>query len=179
VVGDKRLVAYIIPRNGHQPVPAELRDYLRERLPDFMIPSHFVTLDAFPLTPNKKIDRKVLPAPNQVVIEQRESAFVQPQNPLQQQIAAIWQDLLGVPSVGIHDNFFDLGGHSLLAVQAHRRISETTGKELTVTDLFRFTTIHALVDHLNQQNGEAHAAEASLDKSISRAERRKQRMERR
>jgi hypothetical protein len=179
MIGDKRLVAYLISRNGNPPVFSELRDYLRERLPDFMIPSHFVALDAFPLTPNKKIDRKALPMPGKATVERRENAFVPPQNPLQQQIAAIWQDLLGVPSVGIHDNFFDLGGHSLLAVQAHRRILEATGKELTVTDLFRFTTIQALVAFLNEQNHEPQAVEASLDKSISRAERRKQRMERR
>ncbi len=174
--GDKRLAAYLIPANGITPSGSELRHYLHEKLPEFMIPSYFVTLDTFPLTPNKKIDRKALPAPDQGRAVERETALVPPQNDLEQKIAVIWQELLGLPSVGIHDNFFDLGGHSILAVQAHRLICEATSKALNITDLFRFTTIHSLATYLGGDNGQAAANDASLDQSINRAERRKQRL---
>jgi natural product biosynthesis luciferase-like monooxygenase protein len=177
--GDKRLAAYLIPSNGAVPTGSQLRDYLHEKLPEFMIPAYFVILDTFPLTPNKKLDRKALPAPDQVRAIDRETAPVPPQNDLERKIAAIWQELLGLPSVGIHDNFFDLGGHSILAVQAHRLICQVTSKPLNITDLFRFTTIHSLADYLGGYRDQAAAVnDTGLDQSISRAERRKQRLRR-
>ncbi len=167
--GDKRLVAYYIPHAGQQPTTDELRQHLRQTLPDFMIPSHFVPMSAFPLTPNKKTDRKALPAPDQV-LQQKTADFIPPASDLERTIAEIWQELLGVPQVGLNDNFFDLGGHSLLTVQAHRRLRQVIDKELTITDMFRFPTIRALVDYINEagENGQINGTQKGTDRAAAR-----------
>ena len=130
------------------------------------IATNFVQLDALPLTPNKKIDRNALPAPDQV----RPTAVVAPVSPaneLEQAIAGIWQTVLNVPSVGVEDNFFDLGGHSLLVVQVLSRLREVTGKKLPMTELFRFPTIRALAASLDGGAGNA-AVDASQDRAAVR-----------
>jgi amino acid adenylation domain-containing protein len=152
VPDDKRLVAYIIPDQNQKPSLSELRDYINQKLPDFMVPSHFVPLDAFPLTPNQKVDRRALPAPDHAQIE-KAVAYVPPKNELQQAIAGIWQELLRVPKVGMNDNFFELGGHSLLIVQACYRLREMTDRKLSITDMFRFPTINTLTEYLSQDLG--------------------------
>ncbi|MCG7494059.1 MupA/Atu3671 family FMN-dependent luciferase-like monooxygenase [Thalassobius sp. Cn5-15] len=128
---------------------AALRAGLATNLPDYMVPSAFVRMDQFPLTPNKKIDRNALPAP-----ETRRAEAV-PALPLsddiQHQVAAIWSDILGVHQIGPRDNFFDLGGHSLLAVQAHREIRMRLGAtSLAITDIFRFPVLEALCAKLTE-----------------------------
>ncbi|MDT8857334.1 LLM class flavin-dependent oxidoreductase [Paracoccaceae bacterium Fryx2] len=141
--GDLRLVAYLTGTA----IETALRGALAAQLPDHLIPAHFVTLDAFPLTPNRKIDRKALPPPG---IKAAPEAFVTPDSGLQAQIAAIWSHVLGVPKIGAKDNFFALGGHSLLAVQAHREMREKLGlPKLSITDIFRFPTLAALAAHLD------------------------------
>ncbi|MGB8814408.1 MAG: MupA/Atu3671 family FMN-dependent luciferase-like monooxygenase, partial [Paracoccaceae bacterium] len=141
--GDLRLVAYLFGNT----VESTLRAALAETLPDHMIPAHFVTLDAFPLTPNRKVDRKALPAPKAAAAPQ---SYIAPDIGIEAQIAAIWARVLGVPKVGSRDNFFALGGHSLLAVQAHREIRETLGvPKLSITDIFRFPTLSALAAHID------------------------------
>ena len=141
--GDLRLVAYIVG-----PVPeAALRAELAVLLPEHMIPAHFVTLAEMPLTPNRKVDRKALPAPT---VAPPTEAFVAPQSDIEAQVAAIWSRILGVPKVGAKDNFFALGGHSLLAVQAHREIREQLNvPKLSITDIFRFPVLSALAKHLD------------------------------
>jgi non-ribosomal peptide synthetase component F len=141
--GDLRLVAYIVG-----PVPeAALRAELAVLLPEHMIPAHFVTLAEMPLTPNRKVDRKALPAPSAAPAAE---AFVAPENDVEAQLAAIWSRILGVPKVGAKDNFFALGGHSLLAVQAHREIREQLNvPKLSITDIFRFPVLSALAKHLD------------------------------
>ncbi len=142
--GDLRLVAYL---TGSAPESA-LRATLAAALPEHMVPAHFVTLAAFPLTPNRKIDRKALPAP--AAVQLADAAFDAPVNDIEAQLASIWQRVLGVARVGARDNFFALGGHSLLAVQAHREIRETFGaSRLSITDIFRFPTLQALASHLD------------------------------
>lgn len=173
VPGDKRLVAYIIPRAGYAIQAAEMRDHLRVDLPEFMIPSHFKQMSAFPLTPNLKIDRNALPAPDQVE-SQDDANYVPPQSDIEEQIAAIWREVLNVPSVGVNDNFFDLGGHSLLTVEAHRRLKQAFETDLTVTDLFRYTTIRSLVGRLSTDDEDGGNGQSSVQKSLSRADRRKQ-----
>jgi hypothetical protein len=173
VPGDKRLVAYLIPYSGQSVTSTELREYMKADLPEFMIPAHFVTMKEFPLTPNLKTDRKALPAPDQAAL-QSETAYVPPQNDLEQKIAAMWREILNVSKVGMNDNFFDLGGHSLLTVEAHRRLKEIVETTLSVTDLFRFTTIRALVDHLTQDENGNGGEESRVQQSLSRAEKRKQ-----
>lgn len=164
--GDKRLVAYVVPRGDTYDVPA-LKAHLGDALPDYMVPSHFVRMDRFPLTPNKKVDRKKLPRP-----EVRTAASVEPvehvapASEIEEQIADIWKRILGLTQVGTRDNFFELGGHSLVAVQAHREIKEATGQALSVTDVFRFPTIASLAEHLG---GDSSKPSAALSKSADRA----------
>ena len=144
--GDLRLVAYLVG-SAHE---AGLRADLAAVLPDHMIPAHFVTLADMPLTPNRKVDRKALPAPSAAA--PATEAFVAPASDIESQLAAIWGRILGVPKVGARDNFFALGGHSLLAVQAHREIREQlNAPKLSITDIFRFPTLAALAKHLDDK----------------------------
>jgi acyl carrier protein len=167
--GDKRLVAYAIAEPGQAPSPAELRAFAKERLPEFMVPAAVVLLDAFPLTPNRKIDRRALPAP-EASAAARESAYVSPENDLEARIAKIWQEVLKLPQVGALDNFFDLGGHSLLIVQVLSRVREALGRHLPMTDLFRFPTIRALARHLASGGDDEAALAASQDRGAARRE---------
>jgi hypothetical protein len=142
--GDLRLVAYV---TGTAQETA-LRAALSAVLPDHMVPAHFVPMSVMPLTPNRKVDRKALPAPTARLAEA--TAFVAPASDVEGQIAAIWARVLGLPKVGSKDNFFALGGHSLLAVQVHREIRQSLGAtKLSITDIFRFPTLSALAAHLD------------------------------
>ncbi len=128
------LTAWVVPREGGAiPAAADLRAFLRERLPDSMVPAAFVALAALPLTPSGKVDRKVLPAPGQAGSG---GLFVAPRTPVEELLAAIWSDVLGVDRVGVADSFFDLGGHSLLATQVMSRLRRTFGVEMPLRDLF-------------------------------------------
>ena len=118
--GDKRLVGYIVPTEVQFPNTHELKGYLQQYLPSYMLPSHFVLIDAVPLTPSGKVDRRALPEPD--VKSLRETPFEAPQTQLQELLAGIWADVLHLEKVGIYDNFFELGGHSLLATQIISRI---------------------------------------------------------
>jgi acyl carrier protein len=113
--GDVRLVAYIVPLPGQNVTVTELRKHLRSILPDYMIPQHVVELDTIPMTPSGKIDRKALPTPFSAGAGD-EDVYIAPRTETEQALAAIWQEVLGVDRVGIHDNFFDMGGHSLLSM---------------------------------------------------------------
>jgi amino acid adenylation domain-containing protein len=148
--GDARLVAYLVRAGeGGEPIPpAELRGFLQERLPEYMVPALFMELPALPLTPSGKVDRRALPAPE----AKRDAAveYVAPQSEIERAIAAVWCELLGVERIGLDDNFFDLGAHSLLLVRAHGRLREALGRELTVVDLFRHPTVGALARHLSR-----------------------------
>ncbi|MFC3614316.1 MupA/Atu3671 family FMN-dependent luciferase-like monooxygenase [Lutimaribacter marinistellae] len=145
--GDLRLVGYVTTQG---PVSdAALRAHLAAQLPEAMVPAHIVTLDAFPLTPNKKIDRKALPEPMPARFEKAEPTAA-PKGGVEAEIAAIWSRILGVGAVGPQDNFFALGGHSLLAVQAHREIrTALDAPRLSITDIFRFPTLAGLAAHLS------------------------------
>jgi amino acid adenylation domain-containing protein len=150
VQGDKRLVAYVVPEAGQEISVDELQSYLKERLPDYMLPAHFVTLASFPLTPNGKIDRQALPAP-EFVRRGGEDSFVAPRNSIEQTLASIWFELLGVEKVSIHDNFFDLGGHSLLAIQLISRIREAFKIEVPLPSVFEKPTVAELAGQLEQK----------------------------
>ena len=126
---DVRLVAYVVPR-GEAPDPTVLRDHLRTRLPEYMLPQHVVTLDALPLLPNGKIDRQALPAPHVEVHAATRAIRVAPSTPAERGIAEVWCELLGIDTVDLRDNFFDLGGHSLLAMRAVMTIRERFGWEI-------------------------------------------------
>jgi amino acid adenylation domain-containing protein len=135
----KRLVAYFVPA-GEGPGGGELKAYLEERLPAYMVPSHFVRLDALPLGATGKVDRRALPAPEAHRLEGGEE-FVAPRTPLEELVAQIWAEVLHVDRVGIHDNFWDLGGHSLLATKALARVNEALDVELPLQSLFKSPTI--------------------------------------
>ena len=130
-----RLVAHVVDRSGHEFRPAILRDFLKERLPDFMVPSVFIALTSMPLTPTGKIDRRALPAPDQAR-PKLEEAFVAPRTPVERALGGIWCDLLGMDQVGLHDNFFDLGGHSLLATRVIARMRGAFGVEVGLHRFF-------------------------------------------
>ena len=166
--GTARLVAYYIAESNELPAVNELRRALKERLPDYMIPSIFQALDSFPQTPNGKIDRKALPAP-EGTRPQLDTNYVVPRNAIEQSIVAVWQDVLGVPTVGVFDNFFDLGGHSLLLVRAQGRLQTALGRDLSILDMFRFPTVDALAKHLSAPAATAPAVNAASE----RAERQK------
>ena len=140
VPGDKRLVAYLTFKDGQRSTPLELRQLLQNKVPDYMVPSAFVTLDRFPLTPNGKADRKAFPAPN---VADRASMDLQTAaaTPTEKALTSIWCDILGVKQVGIHDNFFELGGHSLLTVRLQARIEKELGRRLPVAVLFQAPTV--------------------------------------
>jgi len=155
---DKRLVAYLIPEAGGTIDAKNLRDRLRRKLPDYMVPAHFVSLDAFPKTPNRKVDRTALPAPNQQQPTKR-TAPVAAANDVEGTIIEIWKEVLGTDHVGAEDNFFDLGGHSLLAVVTHRKLKDAFTKKISITDLFRFPNVRALANFIGEANhGEALAS---------------------
>ncbi|HTN88778.1 MAG TPA: amino acid adenylation domain-containing protein [Sorangium sp.] len=146
--GDKRLVAYLVARDAAQPSVAELRKHLQSELPEYMIPAAFLWLDALPLSFNGKVDRKALPAPEVARPEQSE-AYAPPRTRTEEQIASVWASLLQIERVGIHDNFFDLGGHSLLLVRMHAQL-RSLGHELKLVDLFQFSTVSRLAEHLER-----------------------------
>jgi acyl carrier protein len=170
--GDKRLVAYIVPTQQPGPTPAELREHLKRTLPEYMLPSVFVQLEALPLTPNGKINRKALPKPEahlanlgQRSEEARTDAEIL--------LAQIWSEVLGVPRVGLHDNFFDLGGHSLMITRVLSRLRESLQVELPMRSLFEAPTVatltvlveNALIEQINNLTDEevAHLDETMED----------------
>jgi amino acid adenylation domain-containing protein len=157
--GEPQLVAYIVPRGArHASQPKELREHLRARLPEYMVPSVFVLLDALPLTPNGKVDRKALPAPEGADAAPS-SAYVAPRTAAEEVLAEIWAGVLGLERVGTGDNFFELGGHSLLATQVVSRVREALQCELPLRKLFETPTVAGLVEHLAQQLGGAEVVE--------------------
>ncbi|WP_037584798.1 condensation domain-containing protein, partial [Stigmatella aurantiaca] len=143
VEGNKRLVAYVVAQEGEEGLEGErLKGFLAERLPEYMVPSAYVVMEALPLTRNGKVDHKALPAPGKS--EGEAEQHVAPRNQTEELVAGIWAELLGVDQVGIHDDFFDLGGHSLMATQVLSRIRDTLRVELTVSQLFKFPTVAGL-----------------------------------
>ncbi|MBO0798593.1 MAG: amino acid adenylation domain-containing protein, partial [Blastocatellia bacterium] len=145
--GEKRLVAYLVANQKAELSLSELRDFVGEKLPDYMTPSVFVTLDALPLTPNGKVDRKALPQPEWTRPE-LESAFEASRTPAEEMLASIWTDVLGLDRVGVLDNFFELGGHSLLAIQVISRVREAFQVELALSDIFETPTIACLAKRI-------------------------------
>lgn len=155
VPGNKRLIAYVVPVQSEVATQLELtlRNYLRERLPEYMVPAAIVMLDKMPLTPSGKLDRRALPEPD-LSRPELSGALVVPQSDTEKLIAGVWQDVLQLEEVGIHDNFFELGGNSLLLIQVHKKIIEIFGSGLPTVSLFQYPTIYALAQHLSQTQAE-------------------------
>ncbi|MEU9026481.1 amino acid adenylation domain-containing protein [Streptomyces sp. NPDC048383] len=144
--GDQRLVAYFVPTDGATPSADHLKQQLAERLPDYMLPSAFVTLEALPLTPNGKLDRQALPAPTYT----GSVAGRAPRSPREEILVSLYAEILSLPHLTIDDSFFDLGGHSLLATRLVSRIRTTLGAELSIRQLFETPTIAALATALDR-----------------------------
>jgi amino acid adenylation domain-containing protein len=153
---DKYLCAYFVGNNPHfVPTRIKLREYLSQTLPDYMIPANFMQLESLPLTPNGKIDRKTLPEP----VIQKEGPYIPPGNRIEEKLAAIWADILGLQKeiIGIHDDFFRLGGHSLRAVTLVSRIQNTFGVNIPLTIVFQHPRIKELSRIIKQAKGEEEA----------------------
>ncbi len=138
--GERLLVAYVVGEAA-----PDLREFLRDKLPAQMIPTAFVPLPALPLTANGKLDHRALPEP---ALDQPRPGFVAPRTPLERQLAAVWQQVLGISAAGLDDNFFDLGGTSLLLLRVHSQIRAATGRDVRIVELFQFPTLRALARHL-------------------------------
>jgi hypothetical protein len=136
----KRLIAYVVPVQGAQPNVSELRRFLQQKQPDFMVPALFVMLDTLPLTRTGKVDRRSLPQPNDVRPD-LEHPYVPPRTATEEKLAGIWREILGTEKVGVRDNFFDLGGHSLLLTQLAARVLDTFQVSLPLRVLFDQPTL--------------------------------------
>jgi thioesterase domain-containing protein/acyl carrier protein len=141
--GQKSLVGYVVTDRNVAPSAGEMRRQMRSHLPDFMIPGVIITLDAMPLTPNGKVDKKALPAPD-ASRPDREHDHIPPRDPLETQLTELWEKVFEIHPIGIRDNFFDLGGHSLLAVRIFSQVEKVTGKSLPLVTLFQAPTIEQI-----------------------------------
>jgi amino acid adenylation domain-containing protein len=163
IAGDKQLVAYIVPNQEQIPTQSAqklallLRQFLKEKLPEYMVPKAYVLLESLPLTPNGKVDRRALKAPD-ITFDKQD--YVPPQTQVEDLLVEIWAKILGKEQVGIHDNFFELGGHSLLATQLVSRIRDTFKIDLPVRNLFEAPTVEQLAKYI-----ETTSWAASLDKA--------------
>jgi amino acid adenylation domain-containing protein len=154
VPGEKRLVAYVVPNQGQEPTTKELRDFLRQKLPHYMIPSAFMMLEILPLLPNGKVDRRALPAPEGIRPDSRMD-YEEPQTEMERTIASVWRKVLDIDEIGLNDKFFDLGGHSLLMLKAHTELDQIiTDKDLTIVNMFEHPTVKSLAQYLSQTQGE-------------------------
>jgi natural product biosynthesis luciferase-like monooxygenase protein len=172
--GDKRLVAFVTIASGQKGDGVSIRKKVAPKLPEFMIPSQVIILERLPQTPNGKVDRKALPEPRAQISASAETV----NNETENLIAKIWCEALGLADVNVTDNFFDLGGHSLLVVQVQRRLKEQFGKEIAITDMFRYSTIRALAEHVvggDKQEGHVTAAKRGAQRAAARRARMMQR----
>jgi amino acid adenylation domain-containing protein len=156
---ERRLVAYVVSGAEHAALVDELRARMRATLPEYMVPSAFVFLDALPLSPNGKVDKRALPAPTPATQSTR--AHVEPDGPVQEAVAAVWKDVLGLESVGAHDNFFDLGGHSMLAARLLGRLHERFAVDVPLRSLFQQPTVAGLADVIQALQWIAESARAT------------------
>jgi amino acid adenylation domain-containing protein len=166
--GERVLVSYFVPTTGtvedaYQAIP-ELRQFLKSRLPDFMVPPLFMPLAAMPLTPNGKVDRKALPKPD-AIRRELEANYIAPRNELEQQIADIWTQILNLEKVGIHDNFFELGGYSLLAIQVVSRLRQALQVEILLPILFEVPTVADLARRIETMRWALKGAQAAQTNS--------------
>jgi acyl carrier protein len=178
--GDARLVAYVVAEPAS--TAAQLRSHLKEKLPEHMIPSTFIMLEALPLTANGKVDRQALPAPEE---SRRDAAgeFVAPRTGSEKEIVAIWEEVLRLESVGVYDNFFELGGHSLLMIQVRNKLEEDFQRQVSVADLFKYPTVNTLAkffdEQANQERSETPAFPSVRTRRLEGSQQRQARLERR
>ncbi|MBV9386565.1 MAG: non-ribosomal peptide synthetase, partial [Chroococcidiopsidaceae cyanobacterium CP_BM_ER_R8_30] len=175
---EKQLVAYVVLNQEQVATTTDLRRFLQEKLPNYMVPSGFVILEALPLTLNGKVNRHALPVP-ETLRPDIEVNYVMPRNETERTIANIWQKVLNLKKVGIHDNFFELGGHSLLMAQVHTQLRETLQTDISIVEMFRYPTISSLVEYFGRANNQPSSdeTEAQSEKLKQGKARLKQRLE--
>src|SRR5205085_34567 len=148
-------LAYVVRKPNQHLSVAELREFLQQQLPDYMVPADFLVLDEWPRTPTGKIDLQALSSPP-AAPSQSKAACTPPQNELEQLIAGLWQEVLPVDEIGREDNFFDLGGHSLLLMKVNLKLKHHCGKEISLVEMFKYPTISTLAEFLSgHQNGDS------------------------
>jgi surfactin family lipopeptide synthetase A len=157
----------VVAKKGQEPTVSELRRFLKEKLPEYMVPSAFVMLDALPLTPNGKVDRRALPAPAQVRPAPG-GTYVAPSTPAEEVLASIWAKVLGLERVGVQDNFFELGGHSLLATQVLSRLRDAFQVELPLRVFFETPTVAGLASAVMQRQVEQRDERIDRSKRVGR-----------
>jgi amino acid adenylation domain-containing protein len=165
---EKRVVAYVVPEASEIPA-GEMRSFLRDRLPDYMVPSAFVALPVMPLSASGKVDVRALPKLDSTRVEAADS-YVAPRDEVERAIASVWQDVLQLEKVGINDNFFDLGGHSLLLVRVNRKLCELFNQSLLMVDLFEYPTVSSLASHITQQRLHEPSFQHRYDRAATRKE---------
>jgi acyl carrier protein len=163
--GTRRLVAYVVAADGAAAAPGQLRAFAMAELPDHMVPTAFVLIDALPLTPHGKLDRRALPAADPAL--SLAASYVAPSSRTEARLATVWADVLGVARVGVDDDFFELGGHSLLAAEVVAKVSAELGRDVPLRLLFAGPTVGQLARLI-----EAAPATGRLDERIPRAPRR-------
>ncbi|MGC1963553.1 MAG: thioesterase domain-containing protein, partial [Candidatus Sulfotelmatobacter sp.] len=151
--GNQRLVAYVVPAHESASIASELREFLKAKLPEYMVPSAFVPLKAMPLTPNGKVNRRALPAPDQTDLAPT-AKFAAPKDVIESRLVQIWEAVLGVRPIGVRHNFFELGGHSLVAVKLMNRVEQAFRKTLPIATLLQAPTIEQLAAILRQEGWE-------------------------
>jgi amino acid adenylation domain-containing protein len=166
---EKRLVAYVVAREGMAPNWGEIRDFLGKQLPAYMVPNVFVKLEALPLTPNGKLDRRALPEP-EIGRAELQSFFVAPRNAAEKAVAGLWAEILGLEQVGVYDSFFELGGHSLLAMRMASRIRDIFSVELALRDIFESPTVAGISQLIADRARSVHSAAtiASVSRELHR-----------
>jgi amino acid adenylation domain-containing protein len=171
VPGVKRLVGYVSARQKPEPSAAELRSFLLKRLPEYMVPSAFVVLEAMPLGPTGKVDRGALPAPDGARTRDRVREYVAPRTPLEEWLQARWKEVLGVEQIGVHENFFELGGDSILAAMLVFKLQEAFGEPVYVVSLFKGPTVAELGVYLQEHYPDAVARVSGMQAGPAKAER--------
>jgi amino acid adenylation domain-containing protein len=169
--GDKRLVAYLVAEATGPEAAGALRSVLESKLPDYMVPSSFVFLPALPLTENGKIDRKALlkmPPPLLTVGDDAAKLGNEPANEIERVVARVWQEALGLQTVGMNDNFFDIGAHSLTVAEVQARLQDALGREIALLDLFQFTTVTTLASHLAGTQSDSQVSERAQRRRLAR-----------
>jgi amino acid adenylation domain-containing protein len=172
--GNKSLVAYVVSKQEPLPTSDELRNYLIQKLPEYMVPAAFVVLSELPLLSNGKLNRRALPRPKKL-LSQPEAVYMPPESDLEQTIASIWQQVFNIDRVSIHTNFFDLGGNSLLMSKVHSKLRAAVKSDIQVIELFKHSTIHSLAKYLSETGD----APELLDQGREQANLRKKLMKRR
>ena len=169
IAEDKRIVTYVVPRSAESPASSELRSFLREQVPEFMVPSTFVFLDEMPLMPNGKIDRRALPVPERSR-DDLENVYVAPRDDAEQWLAELSAKLLGVEKVGVHDDFFELGGHSLLATQLISRVRQKFDVEIPLRAIFAAPTVAGLAEKIEGMKKESQGSLEAISEKLKSIE---------